>query len=269
MHVIWWKWSSNDLVECFPCLFESACRFDRNCCFFNLRLYQSRTTIMICSPKHLNCKPHCSDSEEAFGMRFMFLISFSPRFQHLSTLWISRLQPAWIFMIRWVFHNNYCPSRRSLLLSTVRRIRDAQIWARNHLNKVQSVQTTITAAVQFHSTWRTIWSKIQTTSLYMLAAVQHLGRLTMICLRVFFQRPALVSRLCPGAVQPSSLQLLWPCPALHDPLQPSDHRQHHTQATPQITHPDITQTHTHSAGNAHRHTVRRLTNTEHALFEPL
>lgn len=43
--------------------------------------------------------------------RFMFLISFSPRFHPLSTPGISGLERAWICMSHWVFYNNCCPSK--------------------------------------------------------------------------------------------------------------------------------------------------------------
>lgn len=90
------------------------------CTSLSERIYISaqRTTIMIYNPKHLNCRSDNSESREAFGdVCFMFLISFSSRFQHLSTLRISRLEPAWIFMSHWVFHNNCCPSKHFHKLS--------------------------------------------------------------------------------------------------------------------------------------------------------
>lgn len=89
---------------------------------------------------------------------------------------------------------------------------------------------------------------------------------------VFFQPPPPVARLHPGAAQPSALQLLRPCPTVHDPLQPADHRQHHTQAAPQIAHTKTTHTymcHTKTR-SAHTHTeMHGLTNTVQALLEPL
>lgn len=73
----------------------------------------------------------------------MFLISFSPRFQHLSTLWISRLESAWIFMSHWVFHNNCCPSKYFHKLPEIivcGWITDSTYQNQDSLNKVQNIQ---------------------------------------------------------------------------------------------------------------------------------
>lgn len=70
----------------------------------------------------------------------------------------------------------------------------------------------------------------------------------------FFQCAPPVAQPCAESLQPASaLQLLRPVSALHQPLQSTDHRQHQTQATPQIAH---TRTSTPCPPSHRRHQVR-------------
>lgn len=59
--------------------------------------------------------------------------------------------------------------------------------------------------------------------------------LTLLLLLLLFSQPSpLVARLQAGAAQPSTLQLLWPCPLLLPTQQPAGHRQCHGQTTSAI-----------------------------------
>lgn len=55
-----------------------------------------------------------------------------------------------------------------------------------------------------------------------------------VCVVFFFQPSSLVTRIHPGAAQPSTIQLLRPCPLLLPTQQPTGHRQCHTQTTSSI-----------------------------------
>lgn len=56
----------------------------------------------------------------------------------------------------------------------------------------------------------------------------------MVVLLLFSQPAPLVTRLHAGAAQPSTLQLLGPCPLLLPTQQPAGHRQCHGQTTCEI-----------------------------------
>lgn len=58
--------------------------------------------------------------------------------------------------------------------------------------------------------------------------------MVLLFLLLFSQPSPLVTRLHAGAAQPSTLQLLWPCPLLLPTQQPAGHRQCHGQTTSEI-----------------------------------